>query len=442
MSRYVDDMLRRAEMEALGIARADPLGLLDVAVKHHGPEAITELFEETFGGGVHLDEFGVAIWRAPHDEPEDFPEVELAPLPPGLADAKPMHFPQRAPGPRAPQSSNAQPKEKVTMAATQAAAPPKPASAPQSRMTLAAVTRGKVKKPHRIVGYGPEGIGKSSFAAGAPNPVFLPLEDGTNHLDVARLPKAETWREAREAVRMLLNEKHSYETLVVDTLDALEALLWRHMIDRDKFADEKGKTPLRDIESYGFGKGYTKALEDWRAFLKDLELLSAKGMHIILLAHSWVKSFKNPAGEDYDRYELKLHAKAAGLIKEWAESVLFMNYETFAKKDERTKRVRGIDTGARLIFTERRAAYDAKHRGNLPESLPLSWADFAAESAKEVDPVAFAAEINRRAAELGDEVAKLVAESITKAAGNIQTLININNRVNTRLAEKAAQEES
>lgn len=312
-----------------------------------------------------------------------------------------------------------------------------------SRMSLAKVTKGKLKKPHRIVGYGPEGIGKSSFAAGAPNPIFLPIEDGTDHLDVARLPKAETWRDAREAVRLLINEKHEYQTLVIDTLDALEALLWRHMCERDKFADEKGKTPLKDIESYGYGKGYMKALEDWRGLLKDLETLSNKGMHIVLLAHSWVKAFKNPAGEDYERYELKLHAKAAGLMKEWCGSLLFMNYETFAKKDPANakKTAKGIDTGARLIFTERRAAYDAKHRGNLPESLPLSWADFEAESAKDIDPKAFAKAIKRRAAELAPEVQKLIADTIEKAAGNVQSLININNRVNARLAEAEAQKE-
>ncbi len=167
-------------------------------------------------------------------------------------------------------------------------------------------------------------------------------------------------------------------------------------------------------------------------------------MHIVLLAHSQVKSFKNPAGEDYDRYELKLHQKASGLIKEWAESVLFMNYETFAKKDPANakKTAKAFDTGARLIFTERRAAYDAKHRGNLPESLPLSWADFEAESQKEVDPKAFATEILRKAAELEPEVQKLVADTVEKAAGNIQSLININNRVNARLAEKQAAQEA
>lgn len=317
------------------------------------------------------------------------------------------------------------------------AAPPPP----QSRMSLASVQKGKIQKPHRIVIYGPEGIGKSTFGAHSPNPIFLPIEDGTGHLDVARFPKPESWREAREAVRVLLNQPHEFKTLVIDTLDALEPLLWKHMVERDVYADEKGKTKLRDIESYGFGKGYQRALEDWRGLIKDLEALNNKGMHIVLVAHAHVKSFKNPAGEDYDRYELKLHAKAGGLFKEWSDSLLFANYETFAKKDERTKRVRGYDSGARLVFTERRAAYDAKHRGNLPESLPLSWADFIAESAKEIDPKDFATEILRRATELGPDILALVKGSVEKAGTDVALLIQINNRVNTRLAEKQAQEE-
>lgn len=424
--------LRHFEGVAIGILRADPLGLLDVVEKHHGAEAVLELFETDFFGTPRLDDDGVAIWRerAPYLEPEL--EAEL------FARV----FPQRVDGPdELDQYGWPKPKEKVTMSTAQPLKPAAPAPA-QSRMSLSAVQKGRVAKPHRVVLYGPEGIGKSTFGAGAPSPIFLPVEDGTGHLDVARFPKAESWREAREAVRTLLTEKHEYQTLVLDTLDALEPLLWKHMCERDKYADEKQKTPLRDIESYGFGKGYNKALEDWRGLLKDLELLGAKGMHVVLLAHSQVKAFKNPAGEDYDRYELKIHAKAAGLFKEWCDSLLFANYETFARKDQATKRVRGIDTGARLIFTERRAAYDAKHRGNLPESLPLSWQDFVAESAKEVDPKALAAEILRKAAELGEEVAKLVATTVEKAAGNTQQLIQINNRVNTRLAEKQAQEES
>lgn len=382
-----------------------------------------------------LDAYFLSVAEKHHGHEPDFAE--------SLFDLGFLEHLEPGQVPRWRDHSTDQPKEKVTMNA----APQKPTAAAAvapapSRMSLAQVKKGKLARPHRVVLYGPEGIGKSTFGANAPSPIFLPVEDGTGHLDVARFPKAESWKDIRDAVRSLITETHAYETFVLDTLDAAEALLWRHMVERDRFADDKGRTPLKDIEGYGFGKGYTKALEDWRGLLKDLETLgNTKGVHVILLAHSQVKSFKNPAGEDYDRYELKLHQKASGLVKEWADSVLFANYETFAKKDERTKRVRGFDSGARLLFTERRAAYDAKHRGNLPESLPLSWSDFVAESSKEIDPVAFAAEILRKAGELGEETSKLVAAAVEKAKGSTQQLILINNRVNTRLAEKAAQEE-
>ena len=96
-------------------------------------------------------------------------------------------------------------------------------------------------------------------------------------------------------------------------------------------------------------------------------------MGIVLLAHAAIRTFKNPEGEDFDRYELKLNAKASAVVREWADAVLFANYETLtAKKDGR---VRGISTGARFMFTERRAAWDAKNRYGLPEQLPLSWSE-------------------------------------------------------------------
>jgi hypothetical protein len=335
--------------------------------------------------------------------------------------------------------STPKPKEKVPMAATAAA----PQQAPPSRMTLANVSKGKKQRPFRVVVYGPEGIGKSSFGAGAPAPIFIPVEDGTDHLDVERFPKPESWKDLRVAVRELITGKHNFQTLVIDTWDAAEALLWKHMIERDIWADSKQKSKLRDIEDYGYGKGFQKALEDWRGLLRDIEQLQLqRQMNFVGVAHSQVKPFKNPSGGDFDRYELKVDRRAAGLLKEWADTVLFANYETFARADESNpKRVRGLDTGARLLFTERRAAYDAKHRGNLPESMPLSWTDFASEAAKEIDPKAFGEAINRRAAELGEEKSKLVAETVTKAAGNVQSLININNRVNALLAEQAAQKE-
>lgn len=311
---------------------------------------------------------------------------------------------------------------------------PQRQEAPLSRMRLDGLVKGKIAQHTRVVLYGPEGVGKSTFGAGAPNPIFLGPEDGTSQLDITRFPAPETWSDVLEALRVLTLEQHTFGTLVVDSLDWVEPLIWKHVCDRDKEAN---------IESYGYGKGYQVALDEWRVFLAAIERLRrAKPMHVVLLAHSWIRPFKNPAGEDFDRYELKIHAKSSGLIKEWADAVLFANWETFARKDERTKRIKGVSSGARLLYTERKAAYDAKNRYSLPEELPLSWADFeAAVTAEAVAPAEdLLAEIIRKAKEIGGDVEAKIGATIEKAAGNPQSLALINNRLNARLSEmKEAQ---
>jgi hypothetical protein len=283
--------------------------------------------------------------------------------------------------------------------------------------------------------YGPEGIGKSTFGASAPRPIFLGAEEGTASLDVTRFPRPESLDDVFEALAALrAPEAEGFDTLVIDSLDWLEPLIWDFCVKRD---NEKS------IESYGYGKGYAAALDEWRKLLRVLEFVwLSKRMNIVLLAHSVIRPFKNPAGEDYDRYELKLHTKAAGLVKEWTDAVLFAQYETYAKKDEKTKRVRGIDTGARLVFTERRAAYDAKNRYSLPESLPLSWSDFAAAVAQgqTAAPAELRAEVLRKAEGLPEDVKLKVQEVVAKAGDNAQSLALINNKVNAKLAELAEKE--
>lgn len=322
------------------------------------------------------------------------------------------------------------------MAATPAVNSKPAVPAPSSRMTMAAVVRGKLQQPTRTVVYGPEGVGKSTFGAGAPAPVFLGAEDGTGQLDVARFPQPETFEEAVDALRTLARDTHDFKTLVVDTLDWLEPLIWHHICHRDQQVN---------VEAYGYGKGYVVALEEWRRFLNALEALRrAKQMHVVLIAHAWIRPFKNPAGDDYDRYELKLNQKASGLLKEWADSVLFANYETYAKKDEKTKRVRGVSTGARLLYTQRAAAFDAKNRYSLPEELPLAWADYwaAVQAGQVASPDELRAEIQRKAATLGEPLQKAILETMLKAGSDTNALALINNRVNARIHQAETAKES
>lgn len=299
-----------------------------------------------------------------------------------------------------------------------------------SKMTLDRLVTGKKQKPIRVLLFGVEGIGKSTFGANAPRPIFLCAEDGTDQLDVTRFPTPESWQDVRDAIHTLATSEHDRKTLVIDTLDWMEPLLWAHICKRDS---------QPNIEAYGYGKGYQAALDEWRDFLAALERLRlAKQMHIVLLAHSWVKNWKNPEGDDFDRYELKLNAKAAGLIKENVDAVLFANHETFASKDAKTKRVRGVSTGARLIYTNRTAAYDAKNRYGLPDSMPLDWAEFQkhVEASTPADPTRLVEAITKNAARLDDADAKSALSAIGRANGDGSKLAQLNTWVNAKLGEK------
>lgn len=296
-----------------------------------------------------------------------------------------------------------------------AAAPAQPRSS--GRMKLANGTSGRLSRPRRIVLYGTEGVGKSTFAACAPSPAFIGAEDGTAELDVKRYPEPETWSEVIEAIDDLATSEHDRRTVVIDTLDWLEPLCWSHVC---------AKASKASIEDFGYGRGYEAALDEWRILLARLNALrDARGMSVVLLAHSWIKTFQNPEGDDFDRYELKLHKKAAGLIKEWSDAVLFARYEEFSVGgDGKGGKGKGAGVGARLLHTERRPAWDAKNRYGLPESLPLSWDEFdaACKAGTPDDPAKLVAAIEDVAGRSDDKTAMEIRAAVGRAGGDVTKL--------------------
>ena len=308
----------------------------------------------------------------------------------------------------------------------------------QSRMTLANVEKGKIQMPPRVLIWGTDGVGKSTFAAHAPAPIFLAAEEGTANLDVARLPRPETWQDVLDAVRMLTTDPHDYSTFCLDTVDAIEPMCWRVVCEKATKRSTTG--PIEEIEQMGYGRGYVAALDEWRVLLAALEQLWTKRkMGIILVGHSIIKPFKNPEGDDYDRFTLTLHDKAAGLIRSWTDCNLFARVETFANKDQRTKRVRGISSGARILQTQRTAAFDAKNRYDLPETLPLDYQAFADAVAahQTASPAALIAAIETSLTTLADEtLTPKVRASITAAAGNAATLAQIHNKLAAMVSQK------
>lgn len=221
----------------------------------------------------------------------------------------------------------------------------------------------------RIMVYGVEGIGKSTFGAGAPNPIYILTEDGLGSLKVDHFPLATSFADVMDAIASLYKENHAFETVVIDSLDWLEAIIQREI--EQKY----------DAKDLAYGKGSLIAAERWREILDGLNALrNDKGMAVILIAHTTIKRFDSPEVEPYDRYQPKLQERSNAVVREWADAVLFANYKTIVKKDDvgfNQTNNRGISTGERLLFTSERPAYMAKNRYNMPESIPLSWDAFA-----------------------------------------------------------------
>jgi len=301
------------------------------------------------------------------------------------------------------------------------------------RMSLAAIVRGRQDSPDRILIYGVDGIGKSSWAAAAPKPIFIDSEDGTGQLDVARFPRPESWEDLLEAIDTLTTEPHDFRTVVIDTVDWAESMLWQFICRRD------GK---QSIEDYGYGKGYVVALNEWRLLIAKLERLQReRRMGVVLVAHSQVRTFSNPEDADYDRYQLKLNEKAAALLREWCEDVFFARWETFAVRDERSGVAKGVSSGARVIQTVRTAAWDAKNRHSLPPSLPLDYGEYASarKARRPADLAALRAGISSKLDELKDaELSAKVLALVDAAGDDAEALAKIDNRMTATIRSRKA----
>jgi|ERR1041385_4733824 hypothetical protein len=304
----------------------------------------------------------------------------------------------------------------------------------QRRVTIASITKTPKKRPLRVLVHGQPGVGKTTFAADAPAPVFICPEDGIPAtLDVARFTSPDggwRWQDILDAITELAVGQHSFSTLVFDTLDWIEPIIWEHVCKED------GVTSIEKVGG-GYGKGYQAALDCWRQLLAYVERLSAaKGMNVVMLAHSAIRNFKDPQSEGYDRWELKLNKFPAGLVKEWCDDVLFAQHEAGVATDGRTKRKRGVSTGARIVRTVWDAAFDAKNRNGLPPEMPLSWAEYAAaiEACAPAETVALIDEIKRKAAEAGEDVEKKALAAIERANGDALKLSKINDWVNGKIA--------
>lgn len=231
------------------------------------------------------------------------------------------------------------------------------------------IIRGKIPCAKKVLIYGPEGIGKSTFASRFPEPVFIDTEGSTKDMDVARFEKASSWTMLLDQVRYVKMNPSVCRTLVIDTADWAEQMC---------VADLCARYGKKGVEDFGYGNGYVYAKEEFGRFLNVLEEVVDAGVNVVLTAHAQMRKFEQPDElGSYDRWELKLGKKTssqtAPLAKEWADMVLFANYKTWSVAVDDKGKKRKAQGGARVMYTSHHPCWDAKNRYGLPEEMPFEY---------------------------------------------------------------------
>lgn len=231
------------------------------------------------------------------------------------------------------------------------------------------ITKGIIQSAQKVVIYGPEGIGKSTFAARFPKPLFIDTEGSTKKLDVLRMDKPTSWTMLKNQIEYIKSNPGVCKTIVIDTIDWAEQLC----ID-----DLCARYQKKGIEDFGYGNGYVYEKEEFGRFLNSLEELIEKGINVVLTAHAQLRKFSQPdeIGE-YDRWELKLGKKTGSqispLVKEWADMVLFANYKTMAVATDKEGKKFKAQGGKRVMYTQHHPCWDAKNRDGLEDELPFEY---------------------------------------------------------------------
>jgi len=225
-------------------------------------------------------------------------------------------------------------------------------------MNLKSLVKKQPKKPPRVLIYSIAGWGKSTLAASMPNPVFLDLEEGLSGLEAMSFPVPKDYDDFESQLGMLIKEDHKYKTVVIDTLSALEKLIFA------KVCKEKDKN---SIEDFGFARGYVFALKYWDKIIEGMNLLRAKGIAPVFLAHSEIKTINDPLKDPYDQYILRLHKHPAAAVTQWSDLLLFGTHRVTVKQSGEglAQKGKGIGQGERVVYTETRPAFLAKSRMDL-----------------------------------------------------------------------------
>lgn len=241
-------------------------------------------------------------------------------------------------------------------------------------LTIDSIKTGRSLNPPRILLYAPHKFGKSSFGANAPKPVFIQTEDGLGNIDVPSFPLAKTLQDVYDAMGILYTEPHDFQTLILDSLDWLEPLIWAEVV-KENPVDAKGRQ-IKEVSDLGYGLGYKLAAQKWEMFLQRLNAIRLeRNMAIVFLAHEEVKKFDDPEKGTYNYYGPKLQKAAAEKVMEWVDATLFGNYQLVLATDKGAfggpDKMRAMGQGTRILLAQEKPYAMAGNRYNIPQEVTI-----------------------------------------------------------------------
>jgi len=226
------------------------------------------------------------------------------------------------------------------------------------RGSVLKITKGKIYKAKKVVVYGTEGIGKSTFASEFPDPLFIDTEGSTRELDVARFDPPTSWTMLKSQVEYVARYPDVCKTLVIDTAD------WAEKIEIDYLCKSKGWDGL---EGARYGKGYTYSAEEFGVLLNLLSDVVDKGINVVITAHAEMKKIELPEEMgSYDHWSMKTSKKVSPMIREWADMVLFANYKIMVVNVDGQGMSFRLPSAPSAIFLNRRRIRARRKKRHLP----------------------------------------------------------------------------
>lgn len=221
------------------------------------------------------------------------------------------------------------------------------------------ITSGRCVRPTGQFWYGLEGTRKTGTAV-SPQTLDLDLERGSDQYDMDRI-HIETYADLIKALDLIIQEKSRHEIIVVDPIEIAEKLLIGETCRRLK---------IDGLQGLAHGAAWQYLRENFdREYMARFDEIRRRGRHVIVIGHAIIRTVTLPGlAESFDRYEPRIDARNAATLVEWADHVLFFDWNVRTAKT-RDGVVRALVNNEPIVHVVHSPSWTAKNRVGLTEPL-------------------------------------------------------------------------